>query len=89
MSYRSNNRRVFRKINAANNNARWRADPATERQWTVLRRMGRETGQRFPDTITRGEASALIAERFKQNPQARHQANRARRKRRRVEHDSA
>lgn len=38
----------------------WHGDPASEEQWKVLRKIGRKTGKRFPDGITKGAASAAI-----------------------------
>lgn len=48
--------------------AAWREQPATEAQWKVLRKIGREQGRVFPLNITRGEASVWIAKRFDADP---------------------
>jgi hypothetical protein len=61
---------VARKKNARSENAKWRSLPATEEQWKVLRMIGRRTRVEFDVDITRGEASEVIAARFKSDPQA-------------------
>ncbi|MDP8943094.1 MAG: hypothetical protein M3N16_03100 [Actinomycetota bacterium] len=85
MSRRSAKARRFRKVNARKRNARWRDEPASERQRTVLRRIERDTGERFAADITRGEASEAIARRFAEDGDARRAAQRAERARRRGE----
>jgi hypothetical protein len=70
------------KRNAKSPNALWRQDPATEFQWKVLRRIGRETRRRFPESITRGEASEIIGRRFAEDPAARRRHRRAQAQRR-------
>lgn len=83
MSYPSQQRRRFQKKNARATNASWRVKPPTEGQTVVLRRIERETGQQFPPSITRGEASDVIGRRFADDPEARRAHRRATRARRR------
>ncbi len=83
MSYRSQQRRRFQRINAQPSGASWRDQPPTKKQARVLRRIEHETGRRFPPSITRGEASDVIGARFEQDPdagRAHRRANRARRR---------
>lgn len=83
MSYRSQQRRRFRRINAATSNASWRDRPPTEHQARVLRRIERETGRKFSPSITRGEASDVIGSRLAENPDAHRAHRRATRARKR------
>lgn len=85
MSYRSQQRRRFRKINGRSSDASWRAKRPTEHQARVLRLIEQETGQQFLPSITRGEASDVISVRFKEKPEAdrAHRRSRARRRSRR------
>jgi hypothetical protein len=70
------------KRNARSPNAKWRSEPATERQREVLRLIAAETGRTFSPEITRGEASELIAGRFAENEIATARHRRRRRERR-------
>lgn len=94
MSRASRQRRTFSVVNGAEsklseeekyapprNSASWRSLPATDRQWAVLRRIGRSTGDRFDVDISRGEASDVIGERFGADPAAARVARRAARAR--------
>jgi hypothetical protein len=65
---------------AASPDARWRSQPATERQWKVLRRIGRLTGERFAPGLSRGDASVVIGRRFGSAPDAAAAHARAQRK---------
>ena len=82
VSYRSQQRRRFTRINARSSSAGWRDQPPTEHQARVLRRIERETGKKFPPSITRGEASDVIGSRLAENSDARraHRATRARKR---------
>jgi len=68
-------------MNASSPNAAWRSKPATAQQWKVLQLIGRETGRRFPESITRGEASVEIGNRFASNARAARGARRAKARR--------
>ena len=71
----------FRRLNGEKESAEWRALPATAAQWAVLRRVGRETGVRFPESMTRGDASEVIGARFAADPSASRASRRAHRRR--------
>jgi hypothetical protein len=58
------------KRNLRSETARWRTEPATELQWKVLRRIERATGRTFADSMTKGEASERITQRFAQDDHA-------------------
>ena len=68
---------------APNPDAAWRDGPATDRQWHVIRRIEDETGQRFPESLTKGQASDIIRRRQVEDPEARRAMRRAYRRRRR------
>jgi len=90
VSYSSTQRHVRRKKekqavkrNALKSStAKWRSEPATDRQRKVLRKITAETGQKFAPDITRGQASEAITRRFDENELAAAHARRARRRRR-------
>jgi hypothetical protein len=90
MAYRSTQRYVRAKAqgsgkrNAQSQSARWRTEPASELQGQVLRRIERETGQTFADSMTKGEASDLISQRFAEYERAAHAHRRSKRARRRM-----
>jgi hypothetical protein len=83
MSYASKNRKRFTRLNALGPNAKWRSDPASENQWKVLRRIGKKTKERFPETLTKGEATEIISRHYETDPAAfrRHRRAKAKRKR--------
>lgn len=81
MSEKSNKAARFRRINSAKASAAWRNQPANPVQWAVLRRIGRESGARFAESISSGEASEIIVARFAANPSAERASRRARRRR--------
>lgn len=72
------------KKNLNSPNAGWRNEPASARQWRVLRRIERETGHEFPASISRGEATEAISERFANNGLAARAHRRAERARKRA-----
>ena len=72
------------KRNVRSESASWRTEPATELQWQVLRRIERETGKTFDDSMMKGEASGLISERFAQDERAGRAHRRSQRARRRA-----
>jgi hypothetical protein len=72
------------KRNRTSVNASWRTEPATEPQWQVLRRIERETGRTLADSMTKGEASDLLSERFAQDERAERAHRRSKRARRRA-----
>ena len=84
MSRRTRQRKRFQKRNAQRPDAKWRAEPATELQWRVLRRIERETGAAFPPSMTKGQASDAIARRLAEDLDARRAARRAARARKRA-----
>jgi hypothetical protein len=72
------------KRNVRSENAKWRIKPATELQWQVLRRIERETGRTLADSMTKGEASDLISQRFAEHERAGPAHRRSQRARRRA-----
>jgi hypothetical protein len=54
-----------------------------------VKKIGRADGERFPDNITSGEASDVIAARFSSDPAAAHAHRRAARKRDRPDRTAA
>ena len=81
---RTKKRNAAIKRNAQSLSARWRTEPATEFQWRVLRRIERETGQTLADSMTKGQASDLIRERFAHDEHAARAHRRSQRARRRA-----
>jgi len=72
---------LYEETYATSPNASWRRKPVTNLQKAVLVRMAVDNA--VIADMTRGEASALIGERFKQDPIARRASIRAARRRRR------
>ncbi len=77
-------RQAATKRNVRSESAKWRTKPATELQWAGARRIERETGRTLADSMTKGEASDLLSERFAQDERAERAHRRSQRARRRA-----
>jgi hypothetical protein len=85
MSRQSSQRRSAKKRNAAKPEAKWRDEPASERQLKLLEVIASETKIEIRKPLTKGEASELITAWAKVNPDSRRALRRAYRARKRAE----